>query len=604
MPISNFKNPVGDVDFHDEEEATRKERYKEYWRFYLGKHWEFERDEGEPLVTVNLCRAFVDASVAFFTGKSFKTEVPTALEKTTLPILKEVWEDNNKNELFTDLGLQGAITGDGFVLVTFQEPTDNEKRIFKDKAKGRIRILLLDSRDVTIYRHKFDPKSINRVEIVHTYFEVNEKGEKEEKQFVQIISDDFIVEQDGDSKPQVYDNPYGEIPLVHVKNLPYPTYTYGIADIQDMIPLNKEINEKLTDTSDIINYQGSPITLIFGAKVANLVRDSRTVWSGLPTDAKVENLELETDLGACNEYLDKMMSLIHMVAKVPEEAMGKIKQISNTSAAALNVMFQPLIQKTSEKKALYEPALQRLNYLILRTAILKGWIDDLPLDLCKNCGGRILKYEDQKTGEELTRCFEVDPTTFEFIKPEEMEILFVRQLSYGNEVRKIPFKQIKKEVGKKGVSYWDKGNSGKAEDLKIISPALELPSEPIQLIDDGVSKKLIPTDCKSPDYLNPYTNKVTINSTLPRDAVELANLLQLYLANEIISRRTAREQVDMIEDIGAEEDRVRLESLLTNLQTDIIEEDLPPEEKEKLRKEKRDANAKKASDLRFIEPED
>lgn len=612
MSISNFKNPIGDIDLHDQEEARRKERYKKNWRFYLGRHWEFERDEGEPLVTVNLCRAFIDTSVAFFSGKGFNIEVPTPLEQKTLPILQEVWDDNRRNELLTDMALQGAITGDVFLLVTFQEPTDNEKKVLGELAKGRIRILMLDSRDITIFRDRFDPSAIIRVEIVHTYMEVNKEGEKEEKSFIQVITDEYIAEKDGDKKEEVYPNPYGEIPLVHIKNLPYPTYTYGLSDIQDMIPLNQEINEKLTDCSDIINYQGSPITIIYGAKVQNLVRDSRTVWSGLPTDSKVENLELETDLGANNEYIQKIMQLFFMVAKVPEEAMGNIKQISNTSAAALHTMFQPLIQKSAEKKASYEPALQKINYLILRTAILKGWMETLPMDLCKTCGGKIMKRtkKDPETGKETKykECYHVNPKTFDFMKPDEMELLFVRQLTYGDEVAKVPFSQIKKEFGETSQSYWDKGKPRKAVEIKIVSPALELPPEPEKFVEDGIDWKLIPTGCKSPIGLNPYTSKATIANTLPRDAVELANVLQLYLYNGVISRKTAMEQVDMVENTVEEQDRIELESLLLNLQSDIIKPDEEEDEKnadgtKKSKKDKPRVGAYGGMPPRPIEPE-
>ena len=66
---------------------------------------------------------------------------------------------------------------------------------------------------------------------------------------------------------------------------------WGQSDIWDIIPLNRELNEKMTEVSDIINYHAAPVTIITGAKASQLERGPKKVWAGLPKDSQVFNLE-------------------------------------------------------------------------------------------------------------------------------------------------------------------------------------------------------------------------------------------------------------------------------------------------------------------------
>lgn len=54
-------SPLGLVELSDEEfevHGPRLNRYANNWAFYLGHHWAYRREIGEPQLTFNYCKAF------------------------------------------------------------------------------------------------------------------------------------------------------------------------------------------------------------------------------------------------------------------------------------------------------------------------------------------------------------------------------------------------------------------------------------------------------------------------------------------------------------------------------------------------------------------
>jgi hypothetical protein len=163
-----------------------------------------------------------------------------------------------------------------------------------------------------------------------------------------------------------------EINVVHIKNLPVANESYGVSDIADLIPVQAEFNFKTTDISDIIDYHAAPVTIIKGARTRQLEKGARKVWGGLPKDADVFNLTLESDLTASNTFLDKLRVAIFELSNTPEESLGARMAISNTSGIALQVKYGPLLEKTWIKQATYGTGIQRINKLLLKLAMQKG----------------------------------------------------------------------------------------------------------------------------------------------------------------------------------------------------------------------------------------
>jgi hypothetical protein len=131
--------------------------------------------------------------------------------------------------------------------------------------------------------------------------------------------------------------------------------------------LNRELNEKMTEISDIINYHAAPVTIITGAKASQLERGPKKVWAGLPKEAQVFNLESRGEMSGAIEYVQMIKRAMHEITGVPETALGQFQPVSNTSGVALAIQYQPLMNRYQMKKIHFTQGLERLNEIIIKT---------------------------------------------------------------------------------------------------------------------------------------------------------------------------------------------------------------------------------------------
>jgi hypothetical protein len=80
----------------------------------------------------------------------------------------------------------------------------------------------------------------------------------------------------------------------------------------------------------------------------------------------------------------------------------------------------------------------------------------------------------------------------------------------------------------------------------------------------------IPIECDAHSYLNPYTTFVVFNNTFPKDKLEEANLLNLYLQAKLISRAYAMSQIgieniqEMMEAVDADTEKDTQQQIAIN----------------------------------------
>ena len=647
VPFQRVMNPAQLSSFLNLEQAelNRIQRIAESTRFYLGQQWGFQREGGDPLVTINMIRKLVDKSVEFLVAEGFTVNVPSPLVEITVPFLTEVSKQNKQQQFAWKAATVGGITGDVFVLVTYQEPTAAERQIYPH-SKGKIRIQLLLSEQVFPTWDPMDPDRLLSVRIETVYYadkgindltgDMNHQGRNLYTQrFTQIITPTEIVEQLHGGQPVRRRNILGEIPVVHWQNIPFPGEFYGLPDTQDLIDLQREFNEKSTDISDIINYQGSPVTVITGGKAKNLERGPKQIWSGLPADAKVYNLGLEGNLAEAELYRKSILEMMYALSDVPEGSLGKIQPISNTSGAALHTQFEPLIKKTHKKRATYEPGIEKINYLILRIAQTTGMLK-LPFDVCRHCGGKVVETEDPKNTEirwvsdiehpeggtfqefpvRKKKCYEMDPQTQQFRDPMEMRLNFVHEYGFGNEVKDTPLWAILRRVQTGQPSFWDyaaqdllnqKAHEAQVNQVGQMNQALgaqaattpppvdelgnpttppggmaippppvpvrlvqplppgfvDVPEEPEQVVtieqytnpitgmlvgERKVPRFLVPTGCRTPEYLNPFETEVQFHDTLPKDEALRAQLMGQYLTMGVVDAQWVQDRIPEISE--------------------------------------------------------
>jgi hypothetical protein len=371
------------------EDVTRLSEYRKKWNFYEGFHWENMPPTGKTEVTQNYCRAFVDKFVRFELGSGFSIKMKPEVEKAVLPYLNEVWDDNGKLQICQLFGQSKAVTGDGWIQVNFQPKYDKDTEgndvpnpdfydPYDEYEKGRVRIMVVPPNICfPEYDDGYDKDNLKKFTVMYPIRQnPNEPSKMKTVIYKQVWTRETVEVWTGSELEGTYKNKYGVIPFFHCKNLELTGRNYGLSDLEDLIPLNMELNLKNSDVSEIIEYHSAPVTLVFGARIGQLEKGANKVWGGLPKDAKVENLALEGDLQASKDYINSIKQAMHEIGGVPEGALGKDLAISNTSGVALQLMMMPLIERVRQKKSLTAQCLSQVNKLIIKIGLVEGLIDE------------------------------------------------------------------------------------------------------------------------------------------------------------------------------------------------------------------------------------
>lgn len=368
MASTTFYSQVMDLGMTHSE---RLDKYNECWNYYSGRHWERTAPEGFDQVSVNYIKAFVKKLRRFTFRNDWSITVDDADSTDIDEYLRDVWKP--KRQVITNEAAENAgIFGDWFCYVKY-EPPENGK-------KGRISLTSIDPRYVfPEYNSYTGEMDLCYLLIPYEHRTLNSNGTVTGKTYIhrEIHFPDKILVQDTNSDGQVVsyteeENPIGKILIVHGINQPIPNSSFGCSDIEDLVDIQSMLNEKVSDVSDIIDYHAAPITIIYGAKARQLEKGANKVWSGLPQNAKVENLKSEGNVAASMDFVNWLKTAMHELGNIPENALGAGRGISNTSAVALSIDFEPIIEVAEDKRLYFAKAVREINERILDIAKLHG----------------------------------------------------------------------------------------------------------------------------------------------------------------------------------------------------------------------------------------
>lgn len=347
--------------------GARFQLYSQCYLWYMGMHHSQRREVGDFNITLNYIRTMSDYITNFCYGKAPQFRSPEEYSAIIPRLLHDAWEiDNDKQSIIWELGQQAGITGDAFCKIAYEEPWEDSIGI---PHPGRIRIIPLSPLNCMPEYHPHDRERIIRFKIRYKFFGRNAEGKRTAYTFVEMITDDLIQQFINDEMVDSYANPLGVMPIVHIPNITISGSPFGHSDIADIIGLNRELNEKATEISDIINYGAAPVTIITGAKSSNLERGAKKVWALSNKDAAVYNLPSEmSGVMASMEYIEFIKGAMHEITCIPVNALGKDQAISNTSGVALDIQFRPTINRRIMKHMQFTKGLEKINSLIIRTA--------------------------------------------------------------------------------------------------------------------------------------------------------------------------------------------------------------------------------------------
>jgi hypothetical protein len=182
-------------------------------------------------------------------------------------------------------------------------------------------------------------------------------------------------------------NSLGEIPLVHIQNSTLPFSYAGSSEVEPMIPLQDELNTRMSDRANRITLQSFKMYLGKGIDgFLDMPISPGRMWATDNEQADVVEFGGDNNCPSETGHIEDIREALDKVSSVTAIAAGSIKgKIGNlTSAAALRITLMALLSKIERKQIIYGMGIQRMCSLILAWLNACGALPNTPQERAVN----------------------------------------------------------------------------------------------------------------------------------------------------------------------------------------------------------------------------
>jgi len=338
----------------------------------------------------------INAAVDFLFGKpvSFVSRAPEEPKRAEIEsILKAVFEANGAVGFFQDMAVLGSIYG--FVDCIVRPGSEISERFtsssqtlpLKDvlQSAQAIGLELIEAPRALPILEENDYKKI-RYYVQHFYQKKN-AVEGKNAFFARLF---LQGKRGGDSRQTIavteiisaagwqrYENEqlagegelgWGFLPVVHIQNIAQPYYYEGLSDVEPLIPLQDELNTRLSDRASRITFQSFKMYLGKGIEgFEDRPISPGRMWYTDNADATIEEFggdaatpSEDMHIAEIREAMDKASGVTPLVAGVLRSKLGNL-----TSAVALKLTLMGMLSKTERKKFTYGEGLKKVCRMVL-----------------------------------------------------------------------------------------------------------------------------------------------------------------------------------------------------------------------------------------------
>lgn len=346
-------------------------------------------------LVIGYCRLLVDAGAAFLMGNDVSFQIDETKKTAEEDWLEKIWKKSRKMTLLNNAAVNGGIYGHVFL------------RVMLPRRPGELpRVQLLDPMYVNV---RWSPDDLDDVQWYHVSFPYVDRESKARQRRLRFEREDngtwLLVEEERhpdatnweESQRQAW--PYQFAPIFHCQNLPAPNDFWGVADLEpDVIALNNAINFTISNLRRMIRYHGHPRTIGSGFTKQQIQVDVDETMILPNPDAKLWNLEMGGSPGVSLEYWRRLEDALFFESRMPRIAIGSLEGVGGLAGVALQIMYQPLLNKTESKRRLYGELLEELNRALLvigghrredddSLTIKTEWQEILPRDVAAERAG-------------------------------------------------------------------------------------------------------------------------------------------------------------------------------------------------------------------------
>jgi hypothetical protein len=189
----------------------------------------------------------------------------------------------------------------------------------------------------------------------------------------------------------------GGVPVVHIQNISQPFEYEGLGEVEPLIPLQDELNTRLSDRASRVTLQSFKMYLAKGIDgFEKMPIGPGQVFSTENPQASIESFGGDAASPSEESHIQQVRDALDKASSIPPVASGIVQaKIGNLSSAnALRITLMGVLSKTARKRVTYGGGIARMCELIL-AALDKGgalmtdatdrgvrlsWPDPLPPD--------------------------------------------------------------------------------------------------------------------------------------------------------------------------------------------------------------------------------
>lgn len=176
-------------------------------------------------------------------------------------------------------------------------------------------------------------------------------------------------------------NRLGGIPVVHIQNLAQPFFYPGLSEVEPLIPLQDELNTRMSDRANRVTLQCFKMYLGKGIEgFTDRQIGPGQMWSTDNLEASIEafggdgpNPSEDIHIEQVREAMDKVSSVSPLATGLVRDRVGNL-----SSENALRIVMLGLLARTEKKRVTYGAGLERLCELILHAADVYGFLPNRP----------------------------------------------------------------------------------------------------------------------------------------------------------------------------------------------------------------------------------
>ncbi|AQQ09778.1 Phage portal protein, SPP1 Gp6-like protein [Sedimentisphaera cyanobacteriorum] len=278
-------------------------------------------------------------------------------------LLNEVFEANGGSEFFMSLALLGSVYGFVDILLRIEG-------LFSENAEARdVKLDLVPAERALPVLEEGDAGRINCY-LQNFRMEINQAGDsgigglsRKQIQVTELFSPELFQRFHDGRLVSELPCRIPELPVVHIQNISRPQSYEGASDVAPLIPLQDELNTRLSDRAFRVTMQSFKLYLAKGLEDpgAKEVVPGR-IWYTWNQDASIEQFGGDSACPGEESHIDQIRAAMDKISGVTPLAAGVLRgKIGNlSSAVALKMTLIGILSKNERRKAAYGDGIRQL----------------------------------------------------------------------------------------------------------------------------------------------------------------------------------------------------------------------------------------------------